>query len=103
PADAGLAARRPARARGARPGEHPRSACVAGTARAGRARDVKVTPARIPEVLLIEPDVFSDERGFFIETWHRRRFAEHGIDTNFVQDNHSRSIRGTLRGLHYQL
>jgi dTDP-4-dehydrorhamnose 3,5-epimerase len=64
---------------------------------------VKVSATRVPDVLLIEPDVFTDERGFFTETWHRRRFAEHGIDADFVQDNHSRSVRGTLRGLHYQL
>lgn len=64
---------------------------------------MKVSQTRIPDVLLIEPDVFTDERGFFMEVWHRRRFAEHGMDWDFVQDNHSRSIRGTLRGLHYQL
>lgn len=64
---------------------------------------MNVTPTRIPDVLLIDPDVFVDERGFFMETWHRRRFAEHGIDYDFVQDNHSRSVEGTLRGLHYQI
>lgn len=54
-------------------------------------------------MLRIDPDVHGDERGFFMETWHRSRFAEHGIDADFVQDNHSRSVRGTLRGLHYQI
>ncbi|WP_028484066.1 dTDP-4-dehydrorhamnose 3,5-epimerase [Thioalkalivibrio sp. ALE17] len=62
-----------------------------------------VTPTAIPEVLLIEPAVFGDERGFFMETWQRRKFAEAGIDYDFVQDNHSRSVQGTLRGLHYQI
>lgn len=64
---------------------------------------MKVTPTRLPEVLLIEPRVFEDERGFFMESWQRRTFAEAGIDYDFVQDNHSRSVRDTLRGLHYQL
>lgn len=64
---------------------------------------MKVTPTSIPDVLLIEPEVLRDERGFFVEVWHRRRFAELGVDCDFVQDNHSRSVRGTLRGLHYQL
>jgi dTDP-4-dehydrorhamnose 3,5-epimerase len=64
---------------------------------------MNVTPTEIPDVLLLEPDVFEDERGFFIETWHRRRFAESGIDCECVQDNYSRSVQGTLRGLHYQI
>lgn len=64
---------------------------------------MNVIPTAIPEVLLIEPDVFGDERGFFMESWQRRKFAEIGIDYDFVQDNHSRSSRGTLRGLHYQI
>lgn len=54
-------------------------------------------------VVLIEPKVFEDERGFFMETYHRPRFAAVGIDVEFVQDNHSLSRRGVLRGLHYQL
>jgi len=54
-------------------------------------------------VKLIEPRVFGDERGFFLESWNARSFAEHGLDLDFVQDNHSRSARGVLRGLHYQL
>jgi dTDP-4-dehydrorhamnose 3,5-epimerase len=57
----------------------------------------------LPGVLLIEPDMFSDERGFFYESYHKARFAEIGINTEFVQDNHSKSAKGTLRGLHYQL
>jgi len=61
------------------------------------------TPTRLPEVVLIEPKVFGDSRGFFMETWEARKFADAGIDADFVQDNHSRSSRGVLRGLHYQL
>jgi dTDP-4-dehydrorhamnose 3,5-epimerase len=57
----------------------------------------------IPDVIIIEPDVFRDDRGFFLETWHYRKFAEGGIDAQFVQDNHSRSSRYALRGLHYQI
>lgn len=64
---------------------------------------MNVIRTSIPEVLLIEPDVFADERGFFIESWQRRKFAEVSIDYDFVQDNHSRSSKGTLRGLHYQI
>src|SRR3546814_4531321 len=64
---------------------------------------MKTTPLAIPEVVLIEPAVFPDARGFFLESWNARRFAEAGIDAAFVQDNHSRSVRGTLRGLHYQI
>ena len=58
---------------------------------------------RIPDVKIVEPMVFGDDRGFFMETWQRRKFAQAGIDYEFVQDNHSRSTRGTLRGLHYQI
>lgn len=64
---------------------------------------MKVTATELPEVLVIEPRVFEDRRGFFLESWHRERYAEHGIDADFVQDNHSRSARGVLRGLHFQL
>jgi dTDP-4-dehydrorhamnose 3,5-epimerase len=60
-------------------------------------------PTSIPDVLLIEPRVFEDARGFFFESWNRRAFAAAGIDADFVQDNHSRSQRGVLRGLHYQI
>lgn len=54
-------------------------------------------------MLLLEPDVYGDDRGFFMETWNRRESARHGIDCEFVQDNHSRSVQGALRGLHYQI
>jgi dTDP-4-dehydrorhamnose 3,5-epimerase len=64
---------------------------------------MKVTPTGHPEVLLIEPDVFRDTRGFFMETFHAEKFLQHGLPVTFVQDNHSRSTRGVLRGLHYQL
>ncbi len=64
---------------------------------------MKVIPTKIPEVLLIEPDVYPDRRGFFIEAWHVEKYASHGIDQPFVQDNRSRSGHGVLRGLHYQL
>ena len=64
---------------------------------------MKVTPTRIKDVLRIEPNVHRDERGFFLETWHEARLASQGIDARFVQDNRSHSVRGTLRGLHYQL
>jgi dTDP-4-dehydrorhamnose 3,5-epimerase len=64
---------------------------------------MRVTPLDLPEVLLIEPKVFGDERGFFYESWNARVFAEAGIAATFVQDNHSRSRRNVLRGLHYQI
>ncbi|MFO1413417.1 MAG: dTDP-4-dehydrorhamnose 3,5-epimerase [Burkholderiales bacterium] len=64
---------------------------------------MKVTPTALPEVLLVEPRVFGDDRGFFYESWNRRTFAQAGLDVDFVQDNHSRSRRGVLRGLHYQI
>jgi len=57
----------------------------------------------IPDVILVRPTVFGDERGFFLEAWQQRRFGEAGVGPHFVQDNHSRSIQHTLRGLHYQL
>ena len=60
-------------------------------------------PSSIPEVIMIKPKVFGDHRGFFIETWQRKTFAENGIDYDFVQDNHSKSSQGILRGLHYQI
>jgi len=63
---------------------------------------LKITPTSLPEVLLIEPAVFEDRRGFFMETYHRKTYAEAGLDRDFVQDNLTRSVRGTLRGLHYQ-
>ncbi|RMH18191.1 MAG: dTDP-4-dehydrorhamnose 3,5-epimerase [Acidobacteria bacterium] len=63
---------------------------------------MKLTATRIPEVILIEPEVFRDRRGFFLETYHQAKFARGGITARFVQDNHSRSERGVLRGLHAQ-
>ena len=57
----------------------------------------------LPEVWELQPKVFRDARGFFLETYHQQRFADFGITDLFVQDNHSRSAKGTLRGLHYQL
>lgn len=65
---------------------------------------MKVTPFAIPEVVLIEPKVFGDERGFFFESFNQARFEETvGRKINFVQDNHSRSVKNVLRGLHYQI
>lgn len=64
---------------------------------------MKFTPAKLPGVFLIEPRVFADERGFFMETYHQQKFADAGITGTFLQDNHSKSVRGTLRGLHYQV
>jgi len=64
---------------------------------------MKVLPTEIPGVVIIEPDVHRDERGFFLETFQKRRYSTYGIPGPFVQDNHSFSLRGTLRGLHAQL
>lgn len=65
---------------------------------------MKVVPTAIPEVLVIEPRVFGDARGFFFESFNQKAFgAATGVDLPFVQDNHSRSAQGVLRGLHYQL
>jgi dTDP-4-dehydrorhamnose 3,5-epimerase len=64
---------------------------------------MRVSPTSLPDVLMIEPRVFEDARGFFFESYQRRDFVEAGIDAEFVQDNHSRSMRGVLRGLHYQV
>jgi dTDP-4-dehydrorhamnose 3,5-epimerase len=64
---------------------------------------VRVVPTAIPDVLVVEPDVHADGRGFFLETYHADRYRQHGIPGPFVQDNHSRSAAGTLRGLHLQL
>ncbi len=63
---------------------------------------MNIIDTRIPEVKIIDPAVFGDARGFFMESWHSGKFAEHGLDLHFVQDNHSRSRQGILRGLHYQ-
>jgi dTDP-4-dehydrorhamnose 3,5-epimerase len=64
---------------------------------------MQITPTHIPDVILIEPQVFGDERGFNMETFQAKKFAEAGLPTLFAQDNHSRSRQGTLRGLHYQI
>lgn len=65
---------------------------------------MNVIPTEIPDVLIIEPKVFGDDRGFFFESYNERAFREAtGLDVQFVQDNHSRSVKGVLRGLHYQL
>jgi dTDP-4-dehydrorhamnose 3,5-epimerase len=64
---------------------------------------MKCIPTGIPDVLILEPCIFGDNRGFFMETWNRRTFARMGMDWDFVQDNHSQSRKGILRGLHYQI
>ena len=63
---------------------------------------MKLIETAIPGPVIVEPQVFGDDRGFFMESWNQARFAEMGLDLNFVQDNHSRSRRGVLRGLHFQ-
>jgi dTDP-4-dehydrorhamnose 3,5-epimerase len=64
---------------------------------------LKFSDTELDGVKLIEPAVYGDHRGFFMETWQAREFAAAGLDFSFVQDNHSKSVQGTLRGLHYQL
>lgn len=64
---------------------------------------MNIIETALPGVLIIEPRVFGDARGFFLESWNRKAFADAGLAMDFVQDNHSRSSRGVLRGLHYQL
>lgn len=65
---------------------------------------MNVIPTALPEVLILEPKVFGDERGFFMESWNARTFREAtGLDVTFVQDNHSRSVKNVLRGIHYQV
>ncbi len=64
---------------------------------------MKIIETSLPDVVVLEPKVFGDQRGFFMETYHAQRYKELGIEQTFVQDNHSRSRRGVLRGLHYQL
>ncbi len=65
--------------------------------------NMKIIETKIPEVVVLEPKVFGDERGFFLESYNQKIFTEIGMRRNFVQDNHSRSARNVLRGLHYQL
>jgi dTDP-4-dehydrorhamnose 3,5-epimerase len=64
---------------------------------------MQLVPTSVPDVIIVEPRVFGDARGFFMESWNRQAFARAGLDVDFVQDNHSRSRRGVLRGLHYQI
>lgn len=64
---------------------------------------MEFVPTRLPDVIVIRPKVFEDARGFFMDTWHRQRFEQEGIDASFVQDSHSGSKMGTIRGLHYQI
>lgn len=64
---------------------------------------MKITRLEIPEILLIEPQIFGDERGFFLESYRESELLKMGVDTHFVQDNHSGSKQGVLRGLHYQI
>lgn len=65
---------------------------------------MQITPTNIPDVMIIEPKVYSDDRGFFYESFNEKVFQEAtGLKVHFVQDNHSRSVKGVLRGLHYQL
>ena len=64
---------------------------------------MKFIATDIPGVIVIEPQIFRDERGFFLESYHQRKYQEGGIDAVFVQDNHSRSQRGSIRGLHTQV
>ena len=65
---------------------------------------MKITPTKIPDVLIIDPKVFGDDRGFFYESFNKKSFEEAaGVTTDFVQDNHSKSSKGVLRGLHYQI
>jgi dTDP-4-dehydrorhamnose 3,5-epimerase len=85
-----------------RSGRPPLPSDRADRSRAGEPLET-FTPASIPDVVLIAPRVFEDGRGFFMETFQERRFAAAGIRGPFVQDNHSRSARGTVRGLHYQI
>jgi dTDP-4-dehydrorhamnose 3,5-epimerase len=64
---------------------------------------MQVEPTAIPDVKVLTPRVFGDDRGFFLESWNAKSFADAGIDAAFVQDNHSKSAKGVLRGLHYQI
>lgn len=64
---------------------------------------MRFIPTAIPDVVIIEPKIFSDERGFFLESYQRENFSRAGIPLDFVQDNHSKSRHGTLRGFHYQI
>ena len=64
---------------------------------------MQFSSTKLPGVILVEPKVFEDDRGFIFESYHKQRFAEQGLPLNFCQDNHSRSKKGALRGIHYQI
>ena len=64
---------------------------------------MELVPTRIPDVVLVKPRVFGDQRGYFLETWHETKFLSAGLGMRFVQDNHSRSAQWTLRGMHFQI
>ena len=64
---------------------------------------MEFVPTRLPDVIVIRPRVFEDPRGFFMDTWHRKLFEQNGPGVDFVQDSHSGSAAGTIRGLHYQI
>jgi dTDP-4-dehydrorhamnose 3,5-epimerase len=64
--------------------------------------DIRIVNTKFDSVWLVEPDCFQDHRGFFFESYSKRRFADHGLNLTFVQDNHSRSVKNVVRGLHYQ-
>jgi dTDP-4-dehydrorhamnose 3,5-epimerase len=66
-------------------------------------KNMKIIKTEIPDILVIKPDIYQDPRGYFFELFNINRFLEHRIEKNFVQDNISRSIKGTIRGLHYQV
>jgi len=85
----------------ARSGKECADKCADNAAKDPRLMELLPTP--LPGVLLLQPKVFGDERGFFLETWRKSVFEQAGIDDDFLQDNHSKSAHGILRGLHYQL
>ena len=64
--------------------------------------EIRIIPTELDGAVIVETEFVQDERGFLIETYHRRHYAEHGIDLEFVQENHSKSARNVVRGLHYQ-
>jgi len=66
-------------------------------------RNMKIIKTEIPDILIIKPDVYGDRRGYFLESFNTARFSEYNIETGFVQDNISKSLKGTIRGLHYQI
>src|SRR6185295_6377625 len=99
-----LVSRQPRLVRGGA-GGHVRPRAPRAGSRAGERGlpAVRFLPRELPEVILVEPEVHGDDRGFFLETYHQRKFADGGVTAAFVQDNHSYSVRGILRGLHAQI